>query len=110
MRCSLRIKRFAAKALATAPKLDRERMIGAIDILCETHAAAARCGRDGAIERGRTSAAHGQCGDSRTALLGAAASAQGASAASQGLVLVTRKISDFEVFDGLQLLNWFEEP
>ena len=31
-------------------------------------------------------------------------------AATQGLVLVTRNISDFEVFDGLQLLNWFEEP
>jgi len=30
-------------------------------------------------------------------------------AATQGLVLVTRNISDFEVFDGLQLLNWFEE-
>lgn len=28
-------------------------------------------------------------------------------AATQGLVLVTRNISDFEVFDGLQLLNWF---
>jgi tRNA(fMet)-specific endonuclease VapC len=31
-------------------------------------------------------------------------------AATQGLVLVTRNIRDFEVFDGLQLLNWFEEP
>jgi tRNA(fMet)-specific endonuclease VapC len=31
-------------------------------------------------------------------------------AATQGLVLVTRNISDFEVFDGLQLLNWFDEP
>ena len=28
-------------------------------------------------------------------------------AVTQGLVLVTRNISDFEVFDGLQLLNWF---
>ncbi len=28
-------------------------------------------------------------------------------AATQGLVLVTRNITDFEVFDGLQLLNWF---
>jgi tRNA(fMet)-specific endonuclease VapC len=28
-------------------------------------------------------------------------------AATQGLVLMTRNISDFEVFDGLQLLNWF---
>jgi tRNA(fMet)-specific endonuclease VapC len=31
-------------------------------------------------------------------------------AATQGLVLVTRNLSDFEVFDGLQLLNWFDEP
>jgi len=31
-------------------------------------------------------------------------------AATQGLVLVTRNISDFEEFDGLQLLNWFDEP
>jgi len=31
-------------------------------------------------------------------------------AATQGLVLVTRNISDFEGFDGLQLLNWFDEP
>ncbi len=31
-------------------------------------------------------------------------------AATQGLVLVTRNISDFEVFDGLQLLNWFAAP
>jgi tRNA(fMet)-specific endonuclease VapC len=31
-------------------------------------------------------------------------------AATEGLVLVTRNISDFEVFDGLQLLNWFDEP
>ena len=31
-------------------------------------------------------------------------------AATQGLVLVTRNISDFDEFDGLQLLNWFDEP
>ena len=31
-------------------------------------------------------------------------------AATQGLVLVTRNISDFEEFDGLQLLNWFDGP
>jgi tRNA(fMet)-specific endonuclease VapC len=31
-------------------------------------------------------------------------------AATQGLVLVTRNISDFELFDGLQLLNWFSQP
>ena len=31
-------------------------------------------------------------------------------AATHGLVLITRNISDFEVFDGLQLLNWFDEP
>ena len=31
-------------------------------------------------------------------------------AATQGLVLVTRNVRDFEVFDGLQLVNWFEEP
>jgi predicted nucleic acid-binding protein len=28
-------------------------------------------------------------------------------AATQGLVLVTRNTSDFEPFDGLELLNWF---
>ena len=31
-------------------------------------------------------------------------------AATQGLVLVTRNISDFAAFDGLQLLNWFPSP
>lgn len=31
-------------------------------------------------------------------------------AATQGLVLVIRNINDFQVFDGLQLLNWFGEP
>ena len=31
-------------------------------------------------------------------------------AITQGLVLVTRNIRDFEVFEGLQLVNWFEEP
>ena len=31
-------------------------------------------------------------------------------AATQGLVLVTRKISDFAAFDVLQLLNWFASP
>jgi tRNA(fMet)-specific endonuclease VapC len=31
-------------------------------------------------------------------------------AATQGLVLVTRNISDFEVFDGVELLNWFQAP
>ncbi len=31
-------------------------------------------------------------------------------AATQGLVLVTRNTSDFELFDGLQLLNWFSQP
>ena len=31
-------------------------------------------------------------------------------AATQGLVLVTRNTSDFEMFDGLELLNWFSEP
>jgi tRNA(fMet)-specific endonuclease VapC len=31
-------------------------------------------------------------------------------AATQGLVLVTRNISDFAAFDGLQLLNWFASP
>jgi len=31
-------------------------------------------------------------------------------AATQGLVLVTRNISDFAAFDGLQLLNWFSSP
>ena len=31
-------------------------------------------------------------------------------AATQGLVLVTRNISDFAAFEGLQLLNWFASP
>ena len=39
MRCSLRIKRSAAKALAAIPKRERERLIDAIDQLCETPAA-----------------------------------------------------------------------
>ena len=36
MRCSLRIKRSAAKALAALPMADRLRMVAAIDRLCET--------------------------------------------------------------------------
>ncbi|NDG24205.1 MAG: type II toxin-antitoxin system RelE/ParE family toxin, partial [Synechococcaceae bacterium WBB_10_009] len=36
MRCSLRIKRSAAKALAAIPKPERERLIAAIDRLCDT--------------------------------------------------------------------------
>ena len=39
MRCSLRIKRSAAKALAALPKVDRVRVVEAIDLLCETPAA-----------------------------------------------------------------------
>lgn len=35
---------------------------------------------------------------------------QAAIATTQGLMLVTRNIRNLEVFDGLQLLNWFEEP
>jgi mRNA interferase RelE/StbE len=35
MRCSLRIKRSAAKALAALPKADRVRVIEAIDKLCD---------------------------------------------------------------------------
>ena len=31
-------------------------------------------------------------------------------AVTQGLVLVTRNTSDFDLFDGLQLLNWFSQP
>ncbi len=31
-------------------------------------------------------------------------------AATQGLVLVTRNTNDFELFDGVQLLNWFSQP
>ena len=38
-RCSLRIKRSAAKTLASLPKVDRERLVEAIDLLCETPAA-----------------------------------------------------------------------
>lgn len=39
MRCSLRIKSSAAKALAAIPKRERERLIEAIDQLRETPAA-----------------------------------------------------------------------
>ena len=39
MRCSLRIKRSAAKALAAIPKPERERLVDAIDRLCESPAA-----------------------------------------------------------------------
>ena len=39
MRCSLRIKRTAAKALAALPKPDRLRVVEAIDRLCELPAA-----------------------------------------------------------------------
>jgi tRNA(fMet)-specific endonuclease VapC len=31
-------------------------------------------------------------------------------AATHGLVLVTRNISDFEIFDGVELLNWSQAP
>ena len=39
MRCSLLIKQSAAKALASLPKLDRERLVEAIDLLCDAPAA-----------------------------------------------------------------------
>ena len=39
MRCSLLIKRSAAKALASLPKDDRVRVVEAIDLLCDTPAA-----------------------------------------------------------------------
>ena len=39
MRCSLRIKRSAAKALAALPRADRLRLAAAIDKLCEVPAA-----------------------------------------------------------------------
>ena len=39
MRCSLRIKRSAAKALAAIPKPERGRLVDAIDRLCESPAA-----------------------------------------------------------------------
>ena len=39
MRCSLRIKRSAAKALAALPKADRVRLVEAINLLCDTPAA-----------------------------------------------------------------------
>ncbi|MFM8662055.1 MAG: type II toxin-antitoxin system RelE family toxin [Cyanobium sp.] len=39
MRCSLRIKRSASKALAALPKADRLRVVEAIDLLCDTPAA-----------------------------------------------------------------------
>jgi len=39
MRCSLRIKQSAAKALARLSKVDRERLVGAIDLLGDTPAA-----------------------------------------------------------------------
>lgn len=39
MRCSLRIKRSAAKELAALPRQDRERLVAAIDKLCDVPAA-----------------------------------------------------------------------
>lgn len=39
MRYSLRIKRSAAKALSALPKADRQRVVEAIDMLCDTPAA-----------------------------------------------------------------------
>jgi mRNA interferase RelE/StbE len=39
MRCLLRIKRSAAKALAALPKADRVRVVEVIDLLCDTPAA-----------------------------------------------------------------------
>jgi hypothetical protein len=39
MPCSLQIKRSAAKALAALSKSDRTRLVGAIDLLCDTPAA-----------------------------------------------------------------------
>jgi len=39
MRCSLQIKRSAAKALAALPRADRLRVVAAIDLLCDTPAA-----------------------------------------------------------------------
>ncbi len=39
MRCSLRIKRSAVKALAALPKADRMRVVEAINLLCDTPAA-----------------------------------------------------------------------
>jgi len=39
MRCSLRIKQSAAKALASVPKLDPKSLVEAIDLLGDTPAA-----------------------------------------------------------------------
>lgn len=39
MRCSLRMKRSAAKALSALPKADQVRLVEAIDMLCEPPAA-----------------------------------------------------------------------
>lgn len=39
MRCSLRIKQSAAQALVSLPKVDRERLVEAIDLLGNTPAA-----------------------------------------------------------------------
>ena len=39
MRCSLRIKRSAARALEALPRQERERIVAAIDLLCDTPAA-----------------------------------------------------------------------
>lgn len=39
MRCSLRIQRSAAKALAALHRADRVRVVQAIDLLCDTPAA-----------------------------------------------------------------------
>ena len=103
-----------------------------------THAAAARwCGYS-PVGGGHAPTAHRECCDPRIDLRGAAAArgsqeaalwhgkqrasleARGlkpafadgqiaAIAATQGLVLVTRNTSDFEVFEGLEVLNWVRE-
>jgi len=39
LRCSLRIKRSASKALAAFPKVDRLRLVEAIELLCNNPAA-----------------------------------------------------------------------
>ena len=47
MRCLLRIKRSAAKALAALPKADRVRVVDVIDLLCETPAAGSASSTNG---------------------------------------------------------------
>ena len=49
MLCALQIKRSLAKALASLPKVDRERLVEAIDLRCDNPAASSALKKDGSV-------------------------------------------------------------